>query len=217
MIAADAHYFTDEAVGEWTRIGEKHRLRDEQFLRRLESWFRPGPVLELGAATGHLSAILQARGHDVTASDVSSQFVNAIAARGLPARLVDATRDIRAQTGRTFANIFAQGVTPLIRRDRATVLATLAAIHGALEAHGLFISISPRAWRSAHPENYFTPREQLGIARESGLFGIVAAFPHQVVPTSLYRPWNARVLNFLDFHAAHLAAIRLVWVAEKLG
>lgn len=217
MTAADAHYFTDEAVREWTRIAEKHRLRDEQFLRKLERWFRPGPILELGAATGHLSAILQARGREVTGSDVSPHFVAAIASRGVRARLVDATHDIRTQTGRTFANIFAQGVMPLIRRERATVEATLSAIHGALDPHGRFICISPKAWRAPRPENYFTPREQVDIARASGLFRIVATFPHQVVPTSLYRPWNARVLNFLDFHAARIAANRLIWVAEKMG
>src|ERR1700731_96396 len=96
------HYFTKEAAQEWTRIAEKHRLRDEQFLRVVARWFRPGSILEIGAATGHLSAILYRRGCDVLASDYSPALGEAIKARGVPAAIVDATKDIRTQTNRTF-------------------------------------------------------------------------------------------------------------------
>ncbi|MGH6878931.1 MAG: methyltransferase domain-containing protein [Rhizomicrobium sp.] len=215
--AADQHYFTEQALHDWTRIGAKHRIRDECFLRSVESFFRPGPILEIGAATGHLSEILQRRGYDVTASDVSPRLVAAIEARGLPAKLVDATCDIREQTGRRYANILAQAVMPMIRRDPATLSAALFAVHDALTPSGRLICISAHAWRCPNPGGFFRPREQVEIARKTGLFRPVRIFPHQVVPTGFYRRWNAELLNFLDFHLAKLAAVRLVWVMEKIG
>jgi SAM-dependent methyltransferase len=212
-----AHYFTDEAVREWALLGKRHRLRDEQFLRVLSRWFRPGPVLEIGAATGHLSEILFRRGYDVLASDYSPALVRAIGARGIPAAIVDATADIRRQTGRSFGNMLAQNVLPLIWRDRIVVTSTLTAIHDALEPQGRLLSISAHPRWGKNPESYFTPREQIAIARGTGLFRLLTSFPHQVVPTAWYRPWNARLFNVLDFHAAHLLSIRLVWVMEKIN
>lgn len=212
----ETHYFTQDALREWTRIGERHRLRDEYFLRSLEKNFRPGPILELGAATGHLSAILHARGYDVTASDISPIFVDAIARRGVKAALVDAAQDIAAQTGSTYANILAQNVLPLILRDREQLLTTLQMIHNALEPSGRLICISAHARRDRNPGAYFSPREQIDIAQTSGLFRMLTAYPHQVVPTGLYRPWNAAMLNFLDHTLARVAGVRLVWVMEKM-
>lgn len=209
-------YFSEEAVENWTRIARRHRLRDEQFLRTIETFLRPGPILEIGAATGQLSEILLLRGYDVTASDVSPPLVAAISARGVRAMIVDATLDIRAQTGRSFANILAQNVLPLIKRDRTILLQTLTSIHAALESAGRLICISANPWRDRNPQSYFSPREQVDIAMASGLFGAAVVFPHQVVPPALYRRWNAPVLNFLDFRLAHIAAIRLVWVLEKI-
>ena len=210
------HYFTEEALRDWTRIGEKHRLRDEQFLRHLEPLLNPGPILEIGAATGHLSAILAKRGFDITASDVSPRFVAAIRARGLRAQIVDATLDIRTQTGKTFANVLAQGVVPLIRREPATLNTALAAIHAALESKGRLVCICAYPWREPSPRFYLHPQEQIEIARVSGLFHLIKVFPHQVVPPVLYQRWNARVLDFLDFQAAKLASVRLIWVMEKV-
>ena len=209
------HYFTDQAAGEWTKIGDRHRLRDEHFLRVLSQWFRPGPILEIGAATGHLSDILRNFGYDVLASDYSPALVHAIEARGIPAAIVDATNDIRSQTGRLFANVLAQNVLPLIWRDRDVVSSTLAAIHDALLPGGRVVCISAHARGGEHPESYFRPREQLEIAQATDLFRLLTAFPHQVIPTDWYRPWNAGLLNFLDFHAAQIFSIRLVWVMEK--
>lgn len=209
------HYFTDQAATEWARIGQRHRLRDEQFLNVLAQWFRPGPILEIGAATGHLSEILCRRGYEVVASDYSPALVRAIEARGVPAAIVDATTNIREQTGRVFANVLAQNVLPLIWRDRDLVISTLAAIHDNLEPGGRLVCISAHARRGEDPESYFTPREQMEIARATGLFRLLTAFPHQVIPTGWYRRWNAGLFNFLDFHAAHIFAIRLVWVMEK--
>jgi SAM-dependent methyltransferase len=213
---ADPHYFTEAAVKEWTRIGEKHRLRDERFLSALSLYFRPGPVLELGAATGQLSAILHARGYDVVASDVSPPFVAAIRSRGLRGEIVDATGDISAQAGRTFANVLAQNVLPLVFRDRTTFCSALTSIHAALEQNGRLVCITAHAWRDRNPERYFSPREQVEIAAESGLFRIVTTFPHQVVPPALYRSWNASFLNALDFRAARIGSVRVVWIAEKV-
>jgi len=213
--SAESHYFSEEAVRAWTAIAAKHRIRDELFLGVLARWFRPGTILEIGAATGHLSQILLARGYDVLATDLSPVLVQAARARGVPALIVDASRDIREQTGRQFSNVLAQGVLPLIFRDRQRVQTTLAAIHNALEPAGRLVCISPDASRSQQAEAYFTPREQVAIASETGLFRPVTTFPHQVVPTGWYRHWNARLLNFLDFRAAHLFAIRLVWIMEK--
>jgi SAM-dependent methyltransferase len=210
-----AHYFRDEVVRTWTKIGERHRLRDEQFLRTLSRWFQPGSVLEIGAATGHLSAILLRQGHDVLASDYSPGLVNAIKARGVPAAIVNAAAHIRRQTGRTFANVLAQNVLPLVWRDKTTVTSTLAAVHEVLEPQGRLICISAHERGAKGLESYFTPREQIAIGLGTGLFRLVTRFPHQVVPTGWYRSWNARALNILDFHAAHVFAIRLVWVMEK--
>jgi SAM-dependent methyltransferase len=209
-------YFSEDAVRNWRRIADRHRLRDALFLRKVETFLRPGSTLEIGAATGQLTEILNRRGYDITASDVSPPLVAAIAARGVPAMHIDATADIRTLTGRRFANVLAQNVLPLIKRDRNTVVRTLAAIHGALEANGRLICISAHPWRDRNPQSYFRPREQIGIATASGLFRLVTVFPHQVVPTALYRSWNARILNFLDFHVARIAAVRLVWVMEKI-
>jgi SAM-dependent methyltransferase len=211
----ETHYFTEDALREWTRIGERHRLRDEYFLHSLEKHLRPGPILELGAATGHLSAILRASGYDVTASDVSPIFVDAIARRGVKAARVDATLDIAAQTGSTYANILAQNVLPLVLRNREQLLATLRMIHNALQPSGRLICISARAKKDRNPGAYFSPRAQIDIAKASGQFRLLTVFPHQVAPTSLYRPWNAAMLNLLDHKLARIASVRLVWVMEK--
>lgn len=213
----ESHYFTEQALRDWTRIAAKHRIRDEYFLRRIETYLRPGPILEIGAATGHLSAILQQHGYDVMASDIAPLFVAAIASRGVPAEIVDASQDIRSQTGRSFANVLAQNVMPLIRRDPETVNATLRAIHGALQPGGRFVCISAHASRCSNPRAFLRPREQVEIARQTGLFRIVRTIPHQVTPTALYRGWNAPLLNALDFELARVAAVRLVWIAEKIG
>jgi SAM-dependent methyltransferase len=211
----ELHYFTQGALEEWTRIGQRHNIRDRIFLRDLARCFHRGSVLELGAATGHLSAILHEYGYDVTASDVSPKFVEAIASRGVKARIVDATRSIAQQTGSIYANILAQNVLPLILRDRATVLATLRQIHAALEPSGRAICISAHARRGRNSDAYFSPREQIDIARASGLFKIVKLFPHQVLPPGLYRNWNASLLNFLDHACARVGSVRLVWIMEK--
>jgi SAM-dependent methyltransferase len=215
--SADSHYFSEQALKDWTAIAAKHGIRDEYFLRRIETYLRPGPVLEIGAATGQLSAILKRHGYDVTASDVSPRFVAAIAARGVPAEFVDASRDILSQTGRSFSNILAQNVIPLIRRDPETVNATLTAIYGALQPGGRFISIAAHSFRCSKPQAFYRPREQFEMAERSGLFRMVRTIPHQVIPTALYRRWNAPVLNFLDFELARIASVRLVLIAEKLG
>jgi SAM-dependent methyltransferase len=214
--APEDHYFTEQALRDWTAVAAKHRIRDKYFLRALEKYFRPGPILEIGAATGHLSAILHARGYDVTASDVSPRFVAAISARGVPAALVDATGDIRAQTGRSFANVLAQNVIPLIRRDDALLRATLVAVHAALQPSGRLICIAARTVRCQRPKDFFSPCEQLQFMKDSGLFRVVKTFPHQTIPTGLYRRWNAPILSFADFALARIAAVRRVSILEKI-
>ncbi len=213
----DPRYFTPEAARTWKAIGDRHKLRDRYFLSHLERFFGLGPILELGAATGHMSEILESRGYDVIASDVSPVFVAACAERGLKARIVDATKDIYAQTGMHFANVIAQNVLPLILRDEAVLELTLGNIHAALVPSGRLVCISAHARKRPGQPDYFQPREQIAVAERSGLFRLLATFPHQVVPTGLYRRWNAPLLNFLDFNAAKLAAIRQVWVMEKIG
>lgn len=210
------HYFSDETVTKWIAIAERHRLRDEQFLPVLAQWFQPGPILEIGAATGHLSEILYCRGYDVVASDYSPALVRAAGTRGITASVVDATADIREQTGRTFANVLAQNVLPLIWRDINVVTSAVAAIHDVLDPGGRLICISSYPCWEKNSTSYFAPSEQVAIAQATGLFRLVTRFPHQVIPTGWYRRWNARICNFLDFHAAHLFAIRLVWVMEKI-
>ena len=197
-------------------VGRRHELRDREFLRGLTRYFRPGAVLELGASTGHVSAILQQYGHDVTASDIAPKVIPVIESRGLKAALVDATQDIVKQTGRSYPNIYAQGVLPLIHRDHAQVVATLRSIHGALEANGRFICVGAYPWRQQEPHAFFSPREQIEIAKSSGLFRLITWFPHQIVPPGWYRRWNASFLNLLDHRLAFIASTRLVWVLEKI-
>ena len=206
---------TDRDIRDRVRTGTRHALRDRQFLRSLARYFRPGPILELGASTGHMALLLQQDGSEAIASEVDPRLVRAIASRGIPALLVDATKDIVAQAGRHFPNILAQGIVPLVYRNRAQVLTTLQCVHDALVPSGRFICIGPYAWRQPQPERFFSPREQIALAHESGLFRMVACFPHQVIPTSLYRPWNARLFNLLDHKLAPIASTRLVWVLEK--
>jgi hypothetical protein len=134
----------------------------------------------------------------------------------VPAAVVDATANIRDQTGRVFANVLAQNVLPLIWRDRTIVTSTLASIHDTLEPQGRLVCISAYERRGQHARSYFTPREQVEIANATGLFRVLTQFPHQVIPTGWYRNWNAPLLNFLDFHAARPLSIRLVWVMEKV-
>jgi SAM-dependent methyltransferase len=214
--AADDHYFTEKALRDWSEVAEKHRIRDEYFLERLQKYFRPGSILEIGAATGHLSAILKQRGYDVTASDISPLFVTAIAERGVPAKLVDATYNIKEQAGQNFDNILAQNVFPLIHRHYDTFFATLSAIHAALRPEGRLICICAQTSRCRNPDSFLSPREQLGFVKESGLFRVVKTIPHQVIPTRFYKSWNAPYLNFADFAFARIAAVRLVSVFEKI-
>jgi SAM-dependent methyltransferase len=205
----------DEDVRKRAETGARHELRDRYFLRGLARYFCPGSILELGASTGHLSAVLQADGYQVVASEVKTKLVRAIAARGLDAQLVDATKNIVAQTGRRFPNILAQCVGPLIYRNRQQVLLTLRQICDGLDVSGRFVCIGPYPWRQPDPKAFFSPREQIALAQESGRFRMIACFPHQVVPPALYRPWNGGMLNLLDHTLAHIASARLVWVMEK--
>jgi SAM-dependent methyltransferase len=205
----------DRTVRNCLNDAKRQGLRDRLFMQGLERYLRPGRTLEIGAATGQLSAILQQHGYSVVASDVAPQFLPAIGARGLKAVVVDATQDIVAQTGEIYANILAQGVIPLIRRDRERVMTTLRAIHGALEPGSRLLCISPYAWRQPDPKAFFSPKEQMQIARASGLFEPVVAYPHQVVPPGWYVPWNATLLNFFDHNLAWIARVRWVWVMEK--
>src|ERR1051325_3325163 len=211
----DSLSLTDRSIRDRVNMGRRHELRDREFLHTLARHFRPGPILELGASTGHLALLLQENGYDVTGSEVEPKLVRAIASRGVKAALVDATQDIVTQTGETYANILAQGVIPLIRRDRDTVRRSLRAIHDALKPQGRLLCVSPYAWRQPNPGAFFSPKEQMEIARNSGLFEPVIAYPHQVVPPQLYRPWNAKFLNLLDHKLAWIARVRWVWAMEK--
>jgi len=205
----------DDDIRQRVETGVRHELRDRYFLRGLARYFRPGPTLELGASTGHLAAVLQADGYDIMASEISSKLVHAIAARGVDAQLVDATKNIVAQTGRRFTNILAQCIGPLIHRNRQQSLLALIQICDGLDPSGRFICIGSYAWRQSDPTAFFSPREQIALAQESGHFRMIACFPHQVVPPALYRPWNGPILNLLDHTLSRIASTRFVWVMEK--
>lgn len=215
--ALDSLCLADPDIRYRVSTGRRHALRDREFLRSLARYFRPGSILELGASTGHLAAVLQEYGYDVAASEIAPKLLRCIAARGLKALLVDATQDIALQARRHFPNILAQGLGPLIHRDPERVLLTLGQIHRALDGSGRFVCIAPYPWRQMNPKAYFSPREQIEIAQSSGLFRMIACFPHQVLPPGLYRRWNAPLLNLIDHKLAHLASTRLVWVMEKIG
>ena len=63
---------------------------------------------------------------------------------------------------------------PLIFREKETVCATLAAIHAALEPQGRLVCIGVHPHRGNDPESYFTPHEQIAVAKETGLFRLLA-------------------------------------------
>ena len=212
----DSSILANRSVRHRLEVGQRHELRDRKFVRDLMRYFSPGAVLELGASTGHISAILQQYGRDVTASDTAPKVIPVIESRGLKAALVDATHDIVRQTGQAYANIYAQNVLPLIQRDRTQVVTTLRCIHGALEPVGRFICVGAHPWRQRDPDAFFSPREQIEIAKSTGLFRLITWFPHQIVPPGWYRQWNASFLNLLDHKLAFIASTRLVWVLEKI-
>lgn len=208
-------YNSNDAIEAWEAIKQRHRLRDEYFLRHFLPYFRKGRILELGAATGNLAAILQDWGHDVTASDFSGAFVGHMNKIGLNAVRIDVTKDFAREHGK-WPMILAQGVSPLCFRDEAINRTVLENIHNALEDGGRVLSIFGNKWDKYNADVFHQPWEQIEIVRQSGLFRVVKEVCHQVTPPGLYRPWNAPILNFMDFALARIACVRKAWILEKI-
>lgn len=208
-------YDSPEGVSAWAAIGARHQVRDERFLKAILPHFRPGTIHEAGAGCGHLAHILQRLGREVTCSDLASSFVQHMRDRGLRAERYDATM-LDKVIDRRYDNILAQGVTPLVVRDRDTNEKTLRAIHGSLTPGGRLISIFAIKRDAYNKANYFQPDEQIAHTLASGLFKLVKVIPHQVTPPRYHTPANTRLLTFLDFQLAKIACVRKVMVWEKV-
>lgn len=208
-------YDSKEGVETWLAIGRRHRLRDVQFLRRIQRWFKPGSIHEAGAACGHLSEILRDMGWSISSSDLSTAFVEQMKSAGLDARRYDATK-LDEETSERFDNVLAQGLTPLSVRDEGINLKTISGIHSVLEDGGRLVSIFSIKRDDYNREHYLQPDEQIERIVATGQFRLIRVIKHQVVPPGLYRPWNAWLLNQCDFVLAHIWCNRKVMVFEKI-
>lgn len=95
---------------------------------------RPGErVLDLGCGDGTLASRLAALGCEVVAIDTSPDFVRAAAARGLDARLLDATAmSFQAEFDAVFSNAVLHWI-----KDADSVIAR---VHAALKPGGRFVA-----------------------------------------------------------------------------
>lgn len=210
--------YSTESVEEWAGIVKKQEIRDRVFFPWLSQFFRPGTVLDLGAACGQTSQYLRELGFRVTSSDIIPEFVTYMAERGLDAHVIDAT-NIQDATAETFDNVFAQGLSPqMCRLEPDVTRRAYISIARALKPHGRFVSISGLYnYRHRYKRaRYFSRAEHLAMIQSLDLFKIVRVVPHMVVPPRIYRGWNSRVLNFMDFKLAKLLPNRVVIVLEKI-
>jgi SAM-dependent methyltransferase len=190
---------------------ERQRAKDAIFVETLMPYFRPGPILEIGAGCGQLSELLSAKGLDVTPSDIQPFLVDYMSSRGLRARILDAT-NLATGLDRPYDNILAQSISVLITPDLATVQQTYESVHAALPPNGRFIFILPSLWR----EPWSHAADHLRIADEAG-FDLVRRFRHQILPSSLYGHLPDKVLRVIDGSIGRILGIRWVFIFERRG
>jgi hypothetical protein len=187
----------------------RQRAKDALFIPTLVPYFRPGPILEIGAGCGQLSELLAARGLDVTPSDVQPFLVDFMLSRGLQARIMDAT-DLVSGIDRHYTNVLAQSISVLITPDLELVEETYESVHAALPAGGRFIFILPNLWG----EHWSRARDHLRIADRAG-FDLVHRFRHQILPSVLYSQLPGAVLRAADGSLGRLLGIRWVFIFER--
>jgi SAM-dependent methyltransferase len=184
----------------------RQRAKDALFVEELVPHFVPGPILEIGAGCGQLSELLAERGFDATASDIQPSFVEYVASKGVPARLVDAL-NLGESMDRPYANVLGGGPSTLITPDLEVVRQTYESVAVALPPGSRFIFVLPSLWG----EPWSKPADHVRIAREAG-FELVARFRHQVLPSSAYRRLPRSLLRLIERTIGRLVGIRTVFV-----
>jgi SAM-dependent methyltransferase len=187
----------------------RQRAKDAIFIPTLVPYFRPGPILEIGAGCGQLSELLAAQGLDVTASDVQPFLVDFMLSQGLQARIIDAT-NLVSGIDRPYANVLAQSISVLITPDLELVEETYKSVHAALPEGGRFIFILPNVWG----EHWSRARDHLRIADGAG-FDLVHRFRHQILPSVFYSRLPGAVLRAADGSLGRLLGIRWVFIFER--
>jgi SAM-dependent methyltransferase len=202
--------YRPQDLAHYVGLARRQEAKDRAFLRRVRPYLRSGTVLELGAACGQLAAILTEMGFQTTASDVQPFFVDYMASRGLAAALVDAT-DIQASLPRTFDNVVAQAISPLVCRDAGVIRRCYASIHRALPEGGRLLFVFPNARRRAR---WSTLDDHVPVIREIG-FRTVALFRDQVLPSAAYRLLPDWLTGATEETAGRRWGVRHVIVLER--
>lgn len=213
--------YTVESVREWKDIVDSQKMRDDMFFPWITQYFKPGRVLDLGAACGQTTEYLQALGYtDIVTSDIEPFFIEYMRSVGLNAYYVDAMDIQGSLPGQSFDTIFAQGLTPqMIKTDPSIPERAYRSIFKALNPGGRFVSVCGlyNYRKRGYKKRYFASyKEHRDFIEKLGIFKIVAMVPHMVVPPRLYRAWNRKFLNFLDFQRAKILPNRIVIVLEKI-
>jgi SAM-dependent methyltransferase len=201
--------YTPDILPALVATSRRQRAKDAIFVEVLIPYFRPGPILEIGAGCGQLSELLLAKGLDVTASDIQPFLVEYMSSRGLRVKVLDAT-NLSAALDRPYGSILAQSISVLITPDLATVRRTYESVHAALPPGGRFVFILPSLWG----EPWSRASDHLRIADETG-FDVVRRFRHQVLPSSLYGHLPVAVLRAIDGSIGRILGVRWVFIFER--
>ena len=200
----------------WKNKALERVFRDIEFYSKIKKYFNNGSVLELGSAVGNIAKILEDLGFEVVASDYFDFFVDYERKIGLNAYKVDAT-EIYNYLSKKFDNVLAQGLSPIMRRDKEMVKKTYLSIHNALKEHGRLIMIQTAyIHKPSKRKTYLSKDEQLEIVREMNIFKVVKVIKHQFVHHKFYSYFNKGFLSFLDFTLAKILPFRHAIILEKL-
>lgn len=201
-------YDPSNAVDIWEANAQRQAVRDTIYWQSLSKYLNPGSVLELGAACGQVSRILENMGFRTVASDYQPFFVEHMQKRGMRAEVVDAT-DYSSYPKETFDNVIAQSLTTQMRRHKANIDNTYRAIHSALRPGGCFLStvaLYPSAYDRLMKNNaekralYLSFEEHAREIKSNGLFEIVDMFRYQVLPSRWYTKLTKFICHQIDVH-----------------
>lgn len=223
-LTADAYGgYSAQSVETWDAIAKQQAIRDSVYWETLSRYLLPGSVLEIGAACGQVSQLLESYGFDVTASDYYPFFVDHMKSAGLKAIAIDAT-DIARSTGQKFDNIIAQSLTTQMRRNPEIIEKTYRSIHASLKTGGRFLStcclypVVMYPWNKRQRKLYVSHGDTLRIIERMGVFRVLHLGRYQVLKSSWYTESNKQWLNWIDFSVPRVvpfAAIRGIYVLEK--